>query len=125
MSRMRASTTTLLALAALVPFWTGTAEAHAYLQRAMPLVGSTIPASPPELTLEYSEAIEPRFSSVMVTDAAGQRVDKSDLHIAPPDPKRLLIGLLQLKQGTYRVEWHVTSVDTHHTEGKFTFSVQP
>jgi methionine-rich copper-binding protein CopC len=115
----------LLAVTALVPFWTGAADAHAYLQRAMPLVGSTIPASPPELTLEYSEAIEPRFSSVMVTDANGQRVDKSDLHVGPADPKRILIGLLPLKQGTYRVEWHITSVDTHRTEGKFTFSVQP
>jgi methionine-rich copper-binding protein CopC len=125
MSRMRILTTALLAFTALVALRTGAAEAHAYLQHAMPLVGSTIPASPPEVTLEYSEAIEPRFSSVMVTDADGQRVDKSDLHVAPANPKRIVIGLLPLKQGTYRVEWHITSVDTHRTEGKFTFSVQP
>src|SRR3978361_1098537 len=113
---MRNLTLTLLAFAALVPLTAEPAQAHAYLQRAMPLVGSTIPASPPELMLDYSESIEPRFSAVVVKDADGQRVDKNDLHAAPDNPKRLLVGLPVLKQGSYKVEWHITSVDTHRTE---------
>ena len=48
-----------------------------------------------------------------------------DLHLAPDNPKRLVIGLKKLGPGTYTVKWHVVSVDTHHTEGTFTFSVQP
>ena len=118
-------TAALLALIAPVLFWTGAVEAHAYLQRAAPLVGSTIPASPPDLTLDYSEPIESHFSAVVVMDAAGQRVDKNDVHVSPENPKRLVVGLHPLKQGTYKVEWHIISVDTHRTDGRFTFSVQP
>jgi methionine-rich copper-binding protein CopC len=114
-----------IAVAALVVSWTGAAEAHAFLRHAVPLVGSTIPTAPPELTLDYTEGVEPRFSSVVVQDAQGQRVDKDDLHVAPSDGKRLVIGLQPLKPGTYKVQWHVTSVDTHRTDGGFSFSVQP
>jgi methionine-rich copper-binding protein CopC len=105
--------------------WTGAADAHAFLRHAMPLVGSTIPSSPPNLTLDYTEGVEPNFCQVVVKDAQGQQVDKGDLHAAPKDEKRLLLGLQPLKPGAYTVEWHVTSVDTHHTEGTFTFTVQP
>lgn len=119
----------LIAVAALVLTGllslTGPADAHAFLRHAVPLVGSTIPAAPPVLTLDYTEGVEPRFCQVVVQDARGQRVDKGDLHAAPNDEKRLLLGLLPLKPGTYKVEWHVTSVDMHHTEGTFTFTVQP
>jgi methionine-rich copper-binding protein CopC len=119
----------LITIAALVLTWmlsmTGAADAHAFLRHAVPLVGSTIPASPPEMTLDYTEGVEPNFSQVVVKDAQGQQVDKADLHIAPNDQKRLVIGLQALKPGTYTVEWHVTSVDTHHTDGTFTFTVQP
>jgi len=116
--------TGFLALAALPP-WAGTAEAHAFLRHAIPLVGSTIPQSPPVMTLDYTEGVEPRFSSVVVTDAQGQRVDKNDLRRDEGNEKRLLIGLQPLKPGAYKVEWHITSVDTHRTEGTFTFTVQP
>jgi len=30
-----------------------------------------------------------------------------------------------LAPGRYRVKWHVLSVDTHVTEGDFTFTVAP
>jgi copper resistance protein C len=33
------------------------------------------------------------------------------------------IGLKSLSQGTYRVRWHALSVDTHTTQGSFTFHV--
>lgn len=122
---MRTLIIALYGFAAQVLFWTGAADAHAFLQRAMPLVGSTIPNSPPDLTLDYSEPIEPHFSSVVVMDADGQRVDKRDGHVAPDNLKRLIVGLPVLKPGTYKVEWHILSVDTHRTEGRFTFSVQP
>ena len=115
--------TGVLALTVL-PLWVGTAEAHALLRHANPLVGSTIPQAPTVLTLDYSEGVEPRFSSVVGTDAQGQRVDKNDLHRAEGNEQRLLLGRA-LKAGTYKVEWHVTPVDTHRTEGTFTFTGQP
>jgi copper resistance protein C len=33
------------------------------------------------------------------------------------------VGLKSLSPGTYRVRWHALSVDTHKTEGSFTFRV--
>lgn len=115
----------LLASAVLSLPWSGTASAHAFLRRAVPLVGSTIPAAPATVTLEYTEALEPKFSTIVVQDAKGTRVDKGDVHAAPNDPKRLIVSLPSLPPGTYKVQWRVLSVDTHHTEGNFTFTVQP
>jgi methionine-rich copper-binding protein CopC len=33
------------------------------------------------------------------------------------------IGLKPLAPGSYRVRWHALSVDTHNTEGSFSFTV--
>jgi hypothetical protein len=35
------------------------------------------------------------------------------------------VSLKPVGPGTYRVSWHVVSVDTHPTEGNFTFRVAP
>ena len=40
----------------------------------------------------------------------------------PPKPVRI-VELPRLSPGTYTVIWHVTSVDTHKTEGNFKFTV--
>jgi hypothetical protein len=32
---------------------------------------------------------------------------------------------MPLTPGTYRVSWRVVSVDTHPTEGNFTFTIKP
>jgi methionine-rich copper-binding protein CopC len=41
------------------------------------------------------------------------------------DRRVLSVKLKTLPPGIYSVEWHVTSVDTHKTEGHFTFTVKP
>lgn len=100
------------------------AWAHAFLDRASPAVGSQVAASPPSLSLSYSEPVEPLFSSVQVTNDKGERVDQGKP--VPQDGGRVLaVRLKPLPAGTYHVAWHVTSVDTHKTEGHFTFTVQP
>ncbi len=38
-------------------------------------------------------------------------------------PKLLRVSLPNLAPGTYRVMWRVLSVDTHVSEGDFTFDV--
>ena len=108
--------------AVLVP---AAAAAHAQLRQSDPPVGGTVQAAPREVEITYSEAVEPRFSSIVVTDAAGAVMDKHDVHTAPGDGKRLVVGVGALPPGTYRVEWHATSVDTHKTEGTFSFTVAP
>jgi methionine-rich copper-binding protein CopC len=100
------------------------ALAHAFLDRASPGVGSEVSGSPPTLSLTYTEPVEPLFSTVKVTDGSGARVDEGKP--TPLDDGRVLsIKLKTLPPGDYSVEWHVTSVDTHKTEGHFTFTVKP
>ncbi|MBV9811722.1 MAG: copper homeostasis periplasmic binding protein CopC [Acetobacteraceae bacterium] len=101
------------------------ALAHAHLQSAVPPVGGTVSAAPTEVQIKYSEGVEPRFCSVAVTNAGGARVDAGAAHIASGDNTRLIVPLKPLSPGIYHVEWHATAVDTHKTEGKFDFTVQP
>ncbi|MGH7014839.1 MAG: copper resistance CopC family protein [Stellaceae bacterium] len=99
------------------------AYAHAFLDHSDPAVGSTVPTSPPAIALWFTQDIEPAFSTVTVTNAAGQRVDRGNAHVPPDNPAELQLGLKPLAHGTYTVHWHVVSVDTHTTEGTFTFDV--
>lgn len=110
-------TSTLLMLIA------GTAaEAHAFLDHAEPRVGSTVPSAPREVALSFTQNLEPAFSSVEVSDANGARVDRGKPSISA---STMRVGLKSLPPGTYRVRWQVLSVDTHTTEGSFTFNVGP
>ncbi len=102
----------------------GTGWAHAFLAHATPAAGSQTRSAPPTVSLTFSEAVEPRFSTIEVRDPAGTRVDSGAAH---PDGggKTLSIRLPPLAAGQYTVIWHATSVDTHQTEGRYTFTVLP
>ncbi len=101
------------------------ALAHAMLERASPAVGSTIKAAPAEITLRFTEKLEPAFSTVAVTGRGGERVDTGDPHVDPGDPMVLRVSLKPLAAGPYKVAWRVVSVDTHVTHGDFKFTVAP
>jgi len=101
------------------------ADAHAFLERAEPAVGSTVGTAPAALTLRFSEPLELAFSVVRVQDATGARVDRNDATADPTDRRALRIGLQALRPGTYKVTWRVVSVDTHVTTGDFVFHVAP
>jgi copper resistance protein C len=96
------------------------AGAHAFLDHAEPRVGSTVPAAPREVVLTFTQNLEPAFSSVEVSDAKGARVDQGKPRV---NATTMRIGLKPLPPGTYHVRWRVLSVDTHTTEGNFTFQV--
>jgi len=96
------------------------ARAHAFLDHASPLVGSTVAAAPHEVSLWFTQNIEAAFSGVEVSDANGARVDQGKPQISG---NTMRVGLKPLAAGTYRVRWHVLSVDTHKTEGNFSFHV--
>ncbi len=99
------------------------ARAHAFLDHASPAVGSTVATAPATVTIWYTEDLEPAFSRMTVTNAAGQQVDLGNAHVPPGHPDELQVGLKRLPPGTYHVSWHVVSVDTHPTQGTFTFRV--
>jgi copper resistance protein C len=98
-------------------------EAHAFLKDADPGVGSTIQTSPGEVRIRFTENIEPAVSSIQVFDASGKEVDKRDLHLDRSDHALLRVSLPSLGAGTYKVVWRVVSVDTHVTNGNFTFRI--
>jgi len=102
-----------------------TASAHAFLDRAVPAVGSSVRTSPTEIKLWFTERLEPAFSRVRVQDGGGRQVDGGDARVDPADGVLLRVSLPRLAPGTYRVTWRVLSVDTHVSEGDFTFDVAP
>jgi methionine-rich copper-binding protein CopC len=114
--RTRLAITSLL----LVSFWAVPAHTHAFLDHASPLVGGTVAAAPREVTLWFTQSLEPAFSRAEVTDANGARVDQGKAQVSG---STMRVGLKPVGAGTYRVHWHALSVDTHTTQGSFTFHV--
>jgi methionine-rich copper-binding protein CopC len=98
-------------------------EAHAFLERADPAVGSTVQKSPGEVRIWFTEKIEPAFSTIQVFNASGKEVDKHDVHLDRSNHALLQLSLPPLQAGTYKVVWRVVSVDTHVTNGTFTFRI--
>lgn len=113
-----------LLCAGLVPALPGAAAAHAFLAKASPAVGSTVPSAPAELSIDFTQGVEPAFSRIEVSDASGARVDRNDPHAEGGD-SRLAVGLKPLPPGRYLVSWQAVSVDTHRTQGSFSFTVAP
>ncbi len=99
------------------------AFAHAHLKSAEPAVDSTVSTPPTQVVIFFTEGVEPRFSTIEVQDAKGQRVDAADPHTAPNDPTHLIVNLKALQPGSYTVVWHATAVDTHKTDGTFHFTL--
>src|ERR1700719_2810451 len=110
----------IASMVALLPLAAADARAHAFLDHAEPRVGSTVPTAPRELSLSFTQKLEPAFSSVEVSDGTAARVDLGRPSVSA---SVMRVRLKQLSAGTYRVRWHVLSVDTHTTEGSFTFQV--
>ena len=113
----------LLSVATLAALFAAPAGAHAYLDRARPVAGSVVHESPRELTLWFTQRIEPAFSEVRVLDSAGKRVAVGAPAIDAADGKMLRVTLPTLAAGSYRVQWRVLSVDTHVSKGEFAFEV--
>jgi methionine-rich copper-binding protein CopC len=110
-------------LAALSLYATTAAFAHAQLRSAAPAAGSTLATSPAEVVVNFSETLEPAFSSLAVRDSGGKRVDKADSHVDQGDKTTMRVSLPPLAQGAYTVEWRAVTADTHRVGGTFMFRV--
>jgi len=96
------------------------AQAHAFLDYADPRVGSTVSA-PSQVTVFMTEELEGAFSKLQVFDGKGTEVDKKDVKVSGAT---MTVSVPTLAAGTYKVKWSAVAVDTHHTTGTFTFTVQ-
>lgn len=121
--KTRHSITLIGAAALFLACGNAAALAHAELRRAVPAVGAIVSTPPAEVLVNFSEPVEATFSSVVIRDAVGKRVDKADAHVDPKDRTTMHVSLQPLGQGTYIVVWRTLTTDTHRTEGAFTFRV--
>jgi copper resistance protein C len=100
------------------------ALAHAQLEKATPPVGGTV-ASASEIRLEFSEGVEPKFTKVSLTGPGGA-VPLGAANTEPSNQAVLIVPISKsLSAGVYKVHWQAVSVDTHHTQGTFEFTVKP
>ena len=103
----------------LLSLGASSARAHAFLNHASPLVGSTVSAPPQEVLLTFTQNLEGAFSTVQVTGPNGARVDQGK----QVSGNTMRVGIKASVAGTNHVHWRALSVDTHTTEGNFTFHV--
>ena len=102
----------------------GIADAHALLDHADPRVGNTV-QNPRVVSLWFTQNLESRFSTIEVLDSNGARMNAGTASVDTNDRKLLRVPVKVLPAGTYTVKWRVLPVDTHTTEGNFTFHVAP
>jgi copper resistance protein C len=101
-------------------------EAHAFLIRAEPRVGSKVNKVPTEVRVWFSETVRASMSSIQVFDVSGKQVDRKDTHSDRANRAVICVSLIPaLTPGSYKVIWRVTSADTHVTSGDFHFQIVP
>jgi methionine-rich copper-binding protein CopC len=98
------------------------AGAHSFPEKESPSAGQSVGAPPSEVVIDFDAPIEKLFAKLEVAGTDGK-----DEAAGPPqvsdDGRRLSVKVPALKPGDYTVKWAVVCIDTHHTEGSYTFSV--
>jgi methionine-rich copper-binding protein CopC len=101
------------------------ALAHATLTEAYPADGAALSESPEQVQLLFNEPIEADFDPLKVYDRGSDRVDEDNARVSPNNAKLLVVDLEGLPEGSYMVEWRVTSADGHPVSGTQRFVVDP
>ena len=100
------------------------AMAHALLASSQPAAGSNLSSAPTEVVLTFTEAPDPKLSSVQVLSSTGTSVTTGPATGVAGSPVKLRVGLKALQPGVYTVAWTtVSSVDDHLARGSFAFGV--
>ena len=116
-------TSTLMLTTSILVVSASAALAHAWLRSATPPVDGTVAQASSEVTIGFTGAIEPSFSTVRVAGDGAGRVDDAQPRQASGDATWPPIGLRNIKPRVYSVVWHATSVDTHQTDGTYRLNV--
>jgi methionine-rich copper-binding protein CopC len=118
-------TSTIMRVATATAFWVfaiaPAAFGHAHLSKSSPAAGAAV-SPPAEIVLNFTEPLEPAFSTIELRDSMGKRIETGKAQVKD-DVMRL--PLKPLPAGRYTVNWRVLSVDTHKSQGNFAFTVKP
>lgn len=128
---MRSVRPTLAALAASAALLAGTAaQAHPKLVSASPAPNSAV-ASINQIELHFNEKLVGQFSSVdlAMTDMPGMKMNSPmkmpASTVVGADGKTLIVRTKSpLSAGTYKLDWHAVSADTHRVNGSYSFKVK-
>jgi copper transport protein len=100
------------------------ADAHALLKSSVPAAGTSVGQAPASVLLTFTEAPDPKLSSVSVIDSTGRTVSQGAAQPVPGNPNQLRIALSSVGNGAYTVNWRtVSKVDGHVTGSSFSFGV--
>ena len=99
------------------------AQAHAGLLEASPDDGESLPRPPEEVRLRFNQAVRAEFDPVKVLDEDGDRMDEGDARTEPGNPEVVVASLKDLPEGSYTVEWRVTSSDGDPVDADYGFVV--
>ena len=99
------------------------AWAHSFPEQESPAAGETVAIPPANVTIKYDAPIEKLFDALHVLDAGGQDKAAGAPQVSA-DGHELSVPVAALGPGQYTVKWRVVCVDTHHTEGSYTFTVK-
>jgi methionine-rich copper-binding protein CopC len=96
--------------------------AHTSPVTMTPAADATVSA-PDSVTINFTGALEPKFSMITVTDASGHVANK-EASVVGADTKTMKVVLPPLKPGVYTVHWVGVSTDTHRSQGDYKFTVK-
>ena len=96
--------------------------AHSFPETENPGAGQTMAASPSEVVVKFDAAIEKLFAKLEVLNPQGKSESVSQPEVSS-DGRSLSVKIATLEPGEYQVRWAVTCVDTHHTQGSYSFTV--
>lgn len=98
--------------------------AHAFPMRSEPRVGSEVKEPPSQVKVWFDGDLEPAFSTLKVIGPDGKEVDANDAKVDEKEHNVLSVSVPKLPPGKYRVKWEAVAMDTHRTEGDFTFTIK-
>jgi len=99
------------------------AFAHAHPKTMDPAPNAKVTV-PQRVSIEFSEALEPKFSSLKLTDAKGANAASASSQVDTADPKHMTLALPHLAPGVYTVHWVTVATDGHRLEGEYQFTVK-
>ncbi|MDE1175322.1 MAG: copper resistance protein CopC [Edaphobacter sp.] len=111
------------ALTTALLFTSSLSWAHARPKAMVPAAESTGPA-PQKIVVTFTEAVEPKFSSLSLTSEAGVAIKTEHSQGDPGDAKTLTLPVPALSAGGYLVHWVSVAPDGHRMQGEYKFSVK-